>query len=320
MEDRARTDEAPGVRGYLFVYLKGAFMGAADAVPGVSGGTIALIVGVYERLIGALTALDPRVLELVPRLHTRDGRTEFVRALVAMDVPFLVLLGTGVVTAAAGVSGVMHVAVTQHPVPTYSFFFGLIAASAVVLRDEVALDTAGRVAAGLVGFTLAFLVSGITQSGLLPTTLPVLFVAGGIAITAMILPGISGAFLLVLLGQYEFMSGLPAAVLGGVRDALSGDAGSLADPLAALVTFGVGAVIGLLTVAHAVRWALERYHAATLTFLVALMVGALRAPYLEVARATDGLTVTVLGTVAVAGIVGAGLVLGLDYVTDDIDY
>lgn len=319
MEVRTRTDEAPGLRGYLAIYLKGTFMGAADAVPGVSGGTIALIVGVYERLIGAITALDPRVLELIPRLHTREGRREFGLALVAMDVPFLTALGAGVLTALLLVSGAMHVAVTGYPVVTYAFFFGLIAASAVVLRDEVHLDSPLRVAAGVAGFVFAFLVSGVAQ-GALPHTLPVLFGAGAIAISAMILPGISGSFILLLLGQYEFMTSVPGALAGGLRAALGGDAASLWEPLTVLGTFGVGAVVGLLTVAHAVKFALTHYREATLTFLVALMVGALRAPAREIQANGGEWTTAVAGAVLVAGAVGAALVIGLDQVTGDIDY
>jgi putative membrane protein len=319
MEDRARTDEAPGARGYLSIYLKGTFMGAADAVPGVSGGTIALIVGVYERLIGAITALDPRVLEYVPRLHTREGRAEFSRALVAMDVPFLVALGGGVLTSLLLISGAMHVAVVEFPVPTFAFFFGLIAASAIILRDEVFVDTPARVGAGVAGFAIAFAVSGVAESAI-PSTLPVLFVAGAIAITAMILPGISGSFLLLLLGQYNFMTGVAKELPVHARQALGGTTAPLVDTLTVVGTFGVGAVIGLFTIAHVVKYALEHYHEATLTFLVALMLGALRVPVRKVGENVVTWSPTVVATVLVAAVVGGGLVLGLDYVTDDIDY
>ncbi|WP_255196033.1 DUF368 domain-containing protein [Halorarius litoreus] len=317
--ERARTDEAPSAQGYLAIYLKGTFMGAADAVPGVSGGTIALIVGVYERLIGAITALDPRVLEHVPRLHTREGRAALSRDLLDMDVPFLLALGGGIVTSLLLVSGLMHVAVTEFPVPTYAFFFGLIAASAVVLRDEVSVDSLGRIAAGVVGFTLAFLVSGVAE-GALPSTLPVLLGAGAVAISAMILPGISGSFILLLLGQYEFMTGVAGGLSSDVQAALGGNTAPLVDSLAVVGTFGVGAVVGLLTVAHVVKYALAHYRKATLTFLVALMIGALRAPGRRIVGNVEAWTPDVLGLVVVAALVGAALVVGLDAVTGDIDY
>lgn len=317
--DTIRTEAAAGYRGWLAIYLKGAAMGTADAVPGVSGGTIALIVGVYERLIGALTALDPRALRLLADVHTAEGRSAFARALLRMDVPFLGVLGAGVLSAVALVSSAMHVAATDYPVATYGFFFGLIAASAVVLRDEVRLDSPRRVTAAVTGFALAFVISDPGVSGSLSPTLPVLFASGAVAITAMILPGISGAFILLLLGQYEFMTEVPTRLVEGVLAALAGNTGALGRPLAVFFAFAAGAVIGLLTVAHAVRWALAHARRATLTFLVALMIGALRAP---VVRIRDGLAAdpsTGVAIAVVAAVVGAGLVLGLDHVTADLD-
>ena len=320
MDDRARTDEGGGARGMLLVYLKGLCMGAADAVPGVSGGTIALIVGVYERLIAALTALDPRALRHLRRLHTRDGRRTLARILVAMDVPFLAALGLGVVTAVAAMSGVMHTAVTEFPAVTYAFFFGLIAASAVVLRDELRLSDARGVAAAVAGFVFAFLFSGAARTGLLDPSLPVLFVSGMVAISAMILPGVSGSFILFLLGQYEFLTGAPGRFVTALFVTLRGGSADLAAATAVVVVFVAGAVIGLLTISHGVNYALTNYRRGTLTFLVALIVGALRAPALEVTGAVSAWTPTAAGTVVIAAGVGAVLVLVLDYTTDDLDY
>ncbi|WP_435194281.1 DUF368 domain-containing protein [Natronomonas sp. EA1] len=303
-------------RTWLVVYLKGLCMGAADAVPGVSGGTIALIVGVYERLLTAITNVDPdAVTELLgdlSRVHTRPGRASLAATLLRLDAPFVAVLLAGVFTALATVAGVMHVAVTDFPVPTYAFFFGLIAASAVVLRHGVSLDTLGRVLAGLVGFTFAFLVSGAAR-GALPHTLPVLFLSGAIAITAMVLPGISGSFILLLLGQYEFMTEIPSRLF----DSLS--TGDL-EPLFVLAAFGLGALAGLFSIAHVVKWALTHYRRGTLVFLVALMVGALRVPADEVAANVTAWTPGTVAVVVGAGVAGAALVLGLDYVTDELDY
>jgi putative membrane protein len=320
----ATTDEHASatdgcLREYAEVYLKGTCMGAADAVPGVSGGTIALIVGIYERLIAAITALDPRALGHLRRVHTREGRRALLADLVEMDVPFLLALGIGVLTSLLLVSGVMHVAATEHPVPTYSFFFGLIAASAIVLRDEVALRDPRCLGAAVVGFFVAFLVAGAPE-GVLPHSLPVLFGAGAGAISAMVLPGVSGSFILLLLGQYEFMTGLPERLAEGVAGALGGDASALVEPFSILLTFGAGATLGLFTFAYLVRWALANYRRATLAFLVALMVGALRAPFRRVDDTVGGLTAESTLLVLVPGLVGAGLVLALDHLTDDIEY
>ncbi|MCD2200492.1 DUF368 domain-containing protein [Halobacterium sp. KA-4] len=308
-------------RAWIAVYLKGAAMGAADAVPGVSGGTIALITGVYERLVGAIAALDPidalGLLALVPRLGSADARAEFVETLVRMDVPFLALLGTGVVTAVVTVANVVHVAIHDFPGVTFAFFFGLIAASVVVLLGEVSIETPGRIAAAIVGFVLAFVLSAQAQAGALPEVLPVVFLAGAVAICAMVLPGVSGSLLLLTLGLYDTMT---SAVSEATDAALGGDLGATVDPVTTLVVFSAGAVVGLLSFARVVEWALDHYRAATLTFLVALMAGALRAPAIQISAANPEWSVASAGGVLVAALVGAAVVLVLDATTDDLNY
>jgi len=310
-----------GLRAWVAVYLKGACMGAADTVPGVSGGTIAVIVGVYERLIAALTSFDPRALRHLTALHTADGRAALAEDLLRMDVPFLLVLGTGVLSAAAVLATVMHVLVRAYAAPTYAFFFGLIAASAVVLYRYVDAASPARAAVGAAGFVLAFVVTGVSATTpMQDPSLAVLFLAGAIAITAMVLPGISGSFLLLTFGLYEFMSGLPSTVITGLVSALGGNWTTVSDALAALAAFGAGAVLGVFTIAYAVRAALDRYREATLVFLVSLMVGALRLP---VARVADNVgspsavsAVVVVGSAAV----GVAAVLLLDRYTDDLEY
>jgi putative membrane protein len=308
-------------REWAAVYLKGAAMGAADAVPGVSGGTIALITGIYERLVSAIAALDPgetlALLPLVPKLGRADARDEFGTALTDMEVPFLLVLGVGVLTAVVTVANAIDVAYHEYPGLTFAFFFGLIAASVVVLFGEVSADTPGRVAAGVGGFAFAFVLSGQAQAGLLPGGLPVMFVAGAVAICAMVLPGVSGSLILLTLGKYETMTG---AVSDSVDALFAGAFGEAVDPLSTLVVFSAGALLGILTFARVVKWALEHYRAATLTFLVALMAGALRAPAIQVADATSAWTVASVTPLLAAGVVGAGAVLVLDATTDDLDY
>ncbi|MDH5021355.1 DUF368 domain-containing protein [Halobacterium rubrum] len=308
-------------REWAAVYLKGAAMGAADAVPGVSGGTIALITGIYERLVSAIAALDPgetlALLPLVPKLGRADARDELGTALTDMEVPFLLVLGVGVLTAVVTVANAVDVAYHEYPGVTFAFFFGLIAASVVVLFSEVSADTPGRVAAGVGGFAFAFVLSGQAQAGLLPGGLPVMFVAGAVAICAMVLPGVSGSLILLTLGKYETMTG---AVSDSVDALFAGALGDAVEPLSTLVVFSAGALVGILTFARVVKWALEHYRAATLTFLVALMAGALRAPAIEIADATSAWTVASVTPLLAAGVVGAGAVLVLDATTDDLDY
>lgn len=306
---------------WVSIYLKGIAMGAADAVPGISGGTIALITGIYERLIRAITALDPTVVHHLPTLYRGESRQRLWQDLFEMDVPFLLSLGLGVVTALVALARVMEEALHVIPALTFAFFLGLIAASAVVLFEPRWVTTPARIGPAIVGFVLAFLVAGVSASGTLPHSLPVIFIAGTLAISGMVLPGISGAFILLLLGQYRYMTEtlnrFIDSTIGLVTD---GSVSAFVDAATIVVTFIGGALVGLFTVAYAVRRALDSYRGATLSFLVSLMVGALRYPLAQVAAETETLSPAIVLSLAVAIGVGAGLVFVLDWYTEDLAY
>jgi len=301
-------------REYGGIYLRGVAMGAADAVPGVSGGTIALVTGIYERLVDAITDLDPWLLTLLPRLHTAAGRAELRRELAAMDLGFLIALGLGVLTALVTVSRVMEVALEEFTALTFAFFFGLILASAVVLYGEVSLGTPRRAAAAVVGLVVGFVLTG-ELTAVLPTTPVVALLAGGIAVSAMILPGISGSFLLLVLGQY----GYAVRSLSGFTDALVAlDTAGLRTYGTVVVAFGIGGVVGLLTIARVIEYALEHHRAATIAFLVSLMVGALRLPVERILDSTGSFDAGLLAGLVLAAVVGGALVIGIDRSTGDI--
>jgi len=307
-------DPADGPREYAGIYLRGVAMGAADAVPGVSGGTIALVTGIYERLVTAITDLDPWLLGLLPRLDTASGRVEFRRALAAMDLGFLVALGLGVVTALVTVSRVLEVALEEFTALTFAFFFGLILASAVVLYGEVSVNTPRRAAAAVVGFFAGVVLTG-ELTAVLPSTPVVAVLAGSIAVSAMILPGISGSFLLLVLGQY----GYAVRSLSGFTDAVVAlDPVGLRSYGTVVVAFGVGGVAGLLTIARVIEYALEYHRAATIAFLVSLMVGALRLPVERMLASTGPLDTSVLVGLVLAAVVGGALVIGVDRATGEI--
>jgi len=298
-------------------------MGAADAVPGVSGGTIALITGIYERLIAAVTAIEPgRLRELLGGVRV-EHRSEALDAFRAMDAGFLLALGAGIATAVVTVLRIVNVLLETNPVETYGFFFGLIGASAVVLYSEVSLATRGRQAAALAGFLVAFVLSGYA-AGALGSSLPVIFIAGAIAVSAMILPGVSGSLLLLMLGQYDYMSGALSEFTDAVFAFING-AGTEAviNTSTPVVTFMTGAVVGLFTVAHSVRWALKRYREATLAFLVSLIVGALRAPIEQssIALAETGSvwTTETIGLFVLFAVAGAVAVVAVDRLAGGIE-
>ncbi|WP_416839966.1 DUF368 domain-containing protein [Haloferax sp. DFSO52] len=318
-----QTDESSPRYAWLVLYLKGICMGAADAVPGVSGGTIALVTGIYERLISAVTAISPERIQRILSGVFPNRRTDAVAALREIDVGFLLVLGAGIVTAVVSITRVLTVAIDSYPVPTFGFFFGLIAASAVVLYAQVSLDTPRQIAAAVAGFTVAFVASG-TVGTALGNSLSVTVLAGAIAVSAMILPGISGSLLLLLLGQYEYMTSTLSEFVDTLIDIVTGGSVSaLVDPGTVVVAFITGALVGLFTIAHIVRWALEHYRRPTLAFLVSLIVGALRAPIVKtsekLAEAGQSWTAELLVFFAVAAIAGAVLVLLVDRYTAVIE-
>ncbi|AHF98678.1 hypothetical protein HALLA_07260 [Halostagnicola larsenii XH-48] len=308
------------MREFLRVYCKGLSMGAADVVPGVSGATIALIVGIYDRLIQAITAIDPREFGPAVRLHTPEGREAFLELFERTDAAFLISLGLGIVTSIVVLSQVMHDAVTSYPVPTYGFFFGLIAASAVVLYGNIDTWTVQRVAVAAVGIAIALAVTGVSAGGI-SHALPFVFVAGAIAICAMVLPGVSGSFFLVLLGQYEYMTGILSSFVDGVFGLVTGEPlEPVVDAGIIVVVFVVGAAIGLFSMAHVVRRALDRYRALTLVFLVSLMVGSLRLPIERVVSNLDGGVGHSPIAAIVAAVIGGAAVLLVDRYTEDLEY
>ena len=233
------------------VFARGLAMGAADIVPGVSGGTIALITGIYERLLGAIVAADSDALSMA-----LSGRW---RALWhRIDGGFLSILLLGILTAIFSLASGIHWLLQHYPQPLWSFFSGLILVSAVLLiREEVTLNSVDRVAAFTVGVCIA------VGAALMPPVsflagLPGLFFAGAIAICAMILPGISGSFLLVLMGMYE-------QVLSAIKTL----------QITELLVLAAGCVTGLLLFARLLQHCLQRYRALVMAFLSGVLMGSL---------------------------------------------
>lgn len=303
-------------RQILGVYARGFCMGAADAVPGVSGGTIALLTGIYERLIAAITAITASRVRRLAREARAGNRPGVVRTLQETDIRFLLVLGTGIMTAVVSVLRLIGWLLRVAPVEVYGFFFGLIGASAIILYRDVSLSTWGERVAIVAGFVVAFVGSGYAATGL-TTSLPVLFLAGVIAVSAMVLPGMSGSLLLLVLGQYEYMS----IALSRFTDALlavarGGDVAGVYQSGIPVATFLLGAGVGLFSVAHAVRAAFERNREVTVAFLVSLVVGALRAPVeqasVELTRMGMSWTVYWIRSFVLFAIVGIAVVTAIE--------
>lgn len=232
-------------------------MGAADIVPGVSGGTIALVFGIYEQLLDNVR----RCAKAVGSLAKLD-LAGVKRHLWSVEWGFLLPLSVGLAAALAALSSVIEGLLESNPEEMAGLFFGLVAGSIVVawtlLRNRTTTELALMVATGIVVFVLLGFQSGPVSD---PSAIA-FFGAGMIAICAMILPGISGSFLLLMLGMY-------ASVLGAAHDRTSSD-------LVNLLIFLVGAIVGISLFSTALGWLLDRFHDQVLAILIGLMVGSFR--------------------------------------------
>lgn len=234
----------------ISIYLKGAAMGAADVVPGVSGGTIAFITGIYDRLLNAIKSVNPSVIKLL-----LSGRfSEFWQR---VDGTFLLVLLLGIGTSIFSLAKIISALLVSHPILVWSFFFGLIVASVVHIFRTIEDFKPILLLWVTLGAVIAY---GFTELKPVEVTLSpwVFMAAGSIAICAMILPGVSGSFLLVLMGMYE-------PVLNAIKTL----------DFTLIACFGSGAVAGLLLFAHFLSWLLSHYHAITLSFLIGFLIGSL---------------------------------------------
>ncbi|MFT5748989.1 MAG: putative membrane protein [Ancylomarina sp.] len=238
------------IKDYIFIALKGMGMGAADIVPGVSGGTIAFITGIYEELIESIKSVNLSSIKLLLQFKFKD----FWKA---VNGNFLLSIVVGVAISIKSIAGLIKYLLEQHPILIWSFFFGLIVASALIIAKKITEWKLRSIIAMLVGIGIAYLVTVVTPA---ETTNAYwfLFLSGALAICAMILPGISGAFILLLLGKYEF-----------ILNALSNF------KLDVIAVFGCGAVVGLLSFSNLLSWLLKKYHNMTIALLSGFMIGSL---------------------------------------------
>lgn len=233
---------------YGLNYLKGMAMGAADIVPGVSGGSIALIAGIYQELLDSINAFNLDNLRLLKSFQIKEFYTR-------MNGNFLLSLVLGIMTSIFALSRVITYLMEAHPIPLWSFFSGLILVSAFLILKETKKWNFVIVVSIAIGTAFAWWVTNLP-----PTTTPdapwFTFVAGAIAICAMILPGISGSFVLLILGQYE-------RILQAVMD----------KDFFTLALFASGCLVGILSFSRVVAFLLRRFHAATIGLLSGFMLG-----------------------------------------------
>lgn len=234
----------------LILFLKGIAMGAADVIPGVSGGTIAFIAGIYERLINALSSIDLSLIQLL----RKEG---FLAVWKKVDGLFLLILLSGIGSSILSLAKLVTYLLEFHPIPLWSFFLGLIVASVVVVQRQMKQVKWIHLFPFIVGIAFAWWITTLVPAQT-TNALWFVFLSGAIAICAMILPGISGSFILVVLGKYQYM----LQSLHELR-------------IDVIVVFMAGCLIGLLSFVRLVKWLFSRYHDLSIAVLGGFMVGSL---------------------------------------------
>mgnify|MGYP003675454829 FL=1 len=238
------------LKDYIIISFKGLAMGAADAVPGVSGGTIAFISGIYEELITSISNVNGSLF-----------KTLFSKGIKAfwqqVNGNFLFALLSGILISFVSFMKLAKYLLEHHPVLIWSFFFGLIVASIYFVGKQITKWNLVSIIALIIGAGIAFYISKLPSLGTNDSSW-FLFLAGAIAICAMILPGISGSFILIILGAYKTLS-------NAIHDI----------DIKKIVLFGTGAVIGLLSFSHVLKWLFKHYHNITLALLTGFIFGSL---------------------------------------------
>jgi len=242
---------------------RGLLMGGADIIPGVSGGTVALILGIYQRLITAISHCDAHLFQLL-------FRREWSAAARYLDLRFIIPLGVGILTGVVSLASLMHYLLDYHLQLTLSLFFGLILASSFLVAQMVHRWTVLNVLAFIVSTIGVYILVG--EHAIKPPEGNLyVFFCGMIAICAMILPGISGALILILLGKYHDVTGLLKTI---PKELLKGNIDW--NGLLTVLVFVLGCLLGLILFSKVLRWLLHNYHTLTMAVLCGLMVGSLR--------------------------------------------
>lgn len=246
------------IKNYLTVGIKGACMGAADVIPGVSGGTIAFITGIYDQLVGSIASINAEAFRLLLQGRLKD----FWRHI---NGGFLLSLIAGIGFSVITLAGLMQMLLTTYPIQTWAFFFGLIVASSIFILRGISGWHLREYLMVILGVLL-----GATVCTLSPTQTPdglwFIFLSGAIAICAMILPGISGSFILLILGKYQY-------IMGCISDLVSGT--DVARNLMVLGVFAVGALVGIIGFSKLLHWLLARWNKEVLIIMAGFIIGSL---------------------------------------------
>ena len=251
----------------FLIFLRGIFMGSADIVPGVSGGTIALITGIYERLIQAISSIKFSFVKPLLKGDFAEFKTKLFEEIdFELFIPLILGIGIAFLTLAKVISYLLDTQTAY----TFSFFLGLILASAYILYTKLDGINLKLIIITIIGIILSYIFVGLNPIAA-NHSLIVIFISGLIAICAMILPGISGSFLLLLLGQYQYML--------NALNSLN---------FVEIIVFVSGAAIGILGFSKLLNYLLKNYESATMAFLIGIMIGTLRLPINQITTNLNG--------------------------------
>ena len=246
------------LKDYLMIGVKGACMGAADVIPGVSGGTIAFITGIYDEFVGSIARVDMEAVRMLLKGRIRDFWAHITGW-------FLLSVVAGIGVSVVTLAGLMQTLLTTYPIQTWAFFFGLIVASSLFILRGISGWKVREVLLVILGVIL-----GVTICTLSPTQTPdalwFILLSGALAICAMILPGISGSFILLILGKYQYIMGAISGLVAGQ---------DFGRNLMILGVFMVGAVVGILGFSKFLHWLLARWNKETLIVLAGFIIGSL---------------------------------------------
>lgn len=246
------------LRKNIMTAVKGSCMGAADVIPGVSGGTIAFIMGIYDEFVGSIASINKEAIQLLLK-------RQFKAFWKHINGTFLLSLVIGIGISIVSIAGIMQNLLSNYPIQTWSFFFGLIVASSLFIIRGISGWRVSDIALLIGGVALGAVVCTLSPTRT-PDDLWFIFISGAIAICAMILPGISGSFILLILGKYEYIMARITEFTSGV---------DVAGNFVILAVFGIGAVVGILGFSKILKWLLARWNKETMIVLAGFIVGSL---------------------------------------------
>ena len=238
------------IKNHLLLFLKGIAMGVSDLIPGISGGTVALLLGIYKNLIKSLKSINKKTLFYFLTLN-------YNRLSHQLNFKFLIPVFFGIMTSIIFFSKIISFLITDHKILLFSFFFGLIFFSSLKIIYDLKPKSSKSYLIIILGFSFGFFISLINPINTSDSFLSI-FLSGFIAISAMLLPGISGSYILLIIGKYEFM-------LESISNLY----------LENILIFSIGALLGILCFSKIIYWLLNKYYNTTIFFLSGLMLGAL---------------------------------------------